>query len=366
MENGKVAYAKVYDDPTSSLTHWAKRLLRLHQAFREWATLIALSNRGVPAVQPIAIVKSVIRSGDHRSGRGTLKRMVLVTDGFEPSESLVAAWEASQRKSGVDRTQESRGILRAASELWASSHDRGYAHPDGHPGNVLVRHVAGPDGDCWQALFVDPASTSIAFMRNGRVSLTGALRSLAMLNQYLARTVSKSDRLRFWRDYWVRRGELMGRDVERRILSRFEQIVAIHRNALARQRDRRLKGDGRYFLRVRLSGGWKGVVALRLARRHVFPEPDVIDRTKAHWEAFLPSATREIMVDAGVPDGLKIQRMPSGARSGWAKRVFEHTHRLRHRDIPAPLVLGFLECKSGPRAFQEFLILSSSNKGPVP
>jgi len=66
LENGKVAYAKVHDDPTSSLTHWAKRVLRLHQAYREWATLIALSNRGVPAVHPIAIVKSAMRSGDYR------------------------------------------------------------------------------------------------------------------------------------------------------------------------------------------------------------------------------------------------------------------------------------------------------------
>ena len=187
-----------------------------------------------------------------------------------------------------------------------------------------------------------------------------ALRGMAMLDQFFHRTATRCERLRFWRDYWVRRDVLMSGTTERRLLARLAEMSIQHRSALARQRDRRLRGDGKYFAKLRLHDGWRGGVVLMLERRHLFPERHVPDQTIDEWNRICG-----VVIQSPQSLGIRFDRFrliprPPHARGKWAERLFEHTHRLRHRDIPAPLILGHLHRRRGFRLVDEYLILPSA------
>jgi hypothetical protein len=144
---------------------------------------------------------------------------------------------------------------------------------------------------------------------------------------------------------------------------RRELVVAVmaarqrQHERLARQRDRRLRRQGKYFATVRLGCGWRAKVVLKLERRHVFAEEDVPDRSLDDWRAILTPISKAIIngrpaEDVPGGDGLEVDvRHPSnlGERvsSAWGgtqqRKVFEQCHRRRHRDEGAELILAYAE-----------------------
>lgn len=369
LPHGQSIIAKVFDDDEGSFALWFKRLLRIHPAMREWAALMWLQARGVPAARPIALAKyppsKDAASAQHRAIPSN--RLVLLTEGIANAADLVMAWNAVG-PSGTDRLRSSRirTLIAAVAELWARAHQRGYSHPDGHPGNVLVENASAGESAVGRALFIDPAWSVFSSFWARPVSNGVALHSLAMLDQYFHRTATRADRLRFWRDYWVRREILLDGKAERRFLHRLTETAAAHRTALARQRDRRMRGDGKYFGRIRLAGGWIATVVLQLERRHVFSEPEVPDRNFVQWASFCTQALRMEPGSSLSMKGIRMVRRPIRHRGSWAARLFRHAHRLRHRDIPAPLVLGCLEKRGLFGIVDEYLVLPSEGGWPEP
>jgi hypothetical protein len=345
---GGTTFAKVFDEPRWSVLHAVKRMLGLHPAAREWRALLQLEARGVPAIRAIALA---------RSGRGLGRpRMVLLTQGVANACTLTEAWESI-----VDRRDwpaaKKRSLISALSALWARCHEQGYVHPDAHPANVLVQDFDSDDKSTARCLLLDPGSARWTVGGGHPPSTARVLRSLIMLDQYFRRRAARSDRLRFWREYWLQRRRMYDRASERALLAGLESVREYHRAELARRRDRRLSGDGRYFERVRLPGGWVGVFATRLERRHVFDERGVADRTIGDWERllgrFVPDRAPTILAE----HGMRALRRPVDVRGAWARDLFERTHRLRHRDLGAPLVLGYLQLRSWGSIRDEYLLL---------
>lgn len=346
---------KVFDDPVGSFRCWIKRVFRLHPAFREWRALNRLNARGVRSVLPIAILSARRADSWNIDGQGrTSHRTLLMTRAFEHSQKLSDAWRSARQLHGSAGVRKRAEISAAVADLWATSHDLGYAHPDGHPGNVLVSESR--EGAEAMAVFVDPAPSHWPRPIRGAVSEARALRSLAMLNQHFARNATVAERLRFWRDYWVRRGVLFNATTERRLLRQFELQAAQHQFSLARRRDRRIPGDGKYFASVQPGGHWKGVVVLSLERRHVFTEAGVSDRSLRDWEALLSRALDATIKSTVQIDGVRFVSRGIDSKQNWARRCFEHCHYLRHRDIEAPLVLGYLRSVSHTQAGEVILL----------
>lgn len=336
---GGVVYAKVFDS-SGSASNWLKRILGWHPAMREWKSLIHLGQLQVPCPTPIALMAF------HRQDRQP-PRVVLLTEGRPRTTSLMAAWDAGLldgRFASVAR------IIDAVARLFAQAHQQGYSHPDAHPGNILIQRL----DDAFVALFADPAEHILRIGRTSR--LRSALRSLAMLDQYFRRVASGSQRLRFWRQYWMKRGRMPGRATERKWLRRLAQLEEVHGHALARRRDRRLHGDGKYFGHIRLPGGWRATVTLQLERRHVYREPAIPDRTRNDWKAICQKLISGDLVAVSAC-GVGWRRRPIGHSGPWASHVFEHCHRLRHRDVPAPLILGYLQQRVGFYIRDEYLLL---------
>ncbi len=357
----RVVCAKVFDDPAGSLRYWWKRILRVHPAMREWRALQYLRARNIPAVLPLALVQydsnSRKSSAPYDQRIGT--RVVLLTEGLEGAATLSQFW-ATLPNDCATHARNVRSLTVAVAGLWATAHKQGYAHPDGHPANVLVGDLRSAESVSPRAYLIDPAHARWRPFHSGPISIQASLRSLAMLDQFFHRTATRTQRLRFWRDYWLRREILLDGRSERRFLERFAGCALMHRAAMARRRDRRLEGDRKYFGRLRLPDRWRATVVLQLERRHVFPEPKIPDRTLHDWAALFKNILRFQDGSAVAVEGVRLVRKPKGAHGSWAENLFRHAHRLRHRDIPAPLILGFLQRRSLFGAQGDYLILPAN------
>jgi len=342
-------YAKV--SRPLGLSERCKQLLLGAPTEREWRVSRRAEELGVPAVRCLAVG---VQAGSPRRG-------VLLTEEVGGGETLADSWEARVcALRGGARRREAFKLIDAVARLFAVAHCAGFLHRDAHPSNILIKREGGE----YHAVFADLHGARIR-----RRSLTVALtaRSLAHLDQYFHRRATQTERLRFSRRYLAhlnhraqsgatnpspkrQRGD---QPPERTWLRALSTAATAHRGALAAQRDRRLTRNGKYFARIRLTGGWTAVVALELERRHLFPEDGISDRSEADWRAILgPLLTR---AGAGTPTIYEGIRAKTAATSGVFERVlwtlagspgrlaFERCHRARHRDRHSPLLLAVAE-----------------------
>lgn len=342
----RVLFAKVYDDSANSLL---KRIFAKRASEREWRTTIEMQRRGIPVVQPVGFGIS----------SGSKQTSVFLSEEFAGAETLSSFWNRTCRKRGRE-TENS--LIRSVAQLLAHAHERGVMPRDNHPANILVR--LGRD-DILECRLVDVLGGKL---RKSPASETDRATSLAQLDQFFAREATRTMRLRFLHFYLAERGEPTAqtenlRGQIRSFLPQFVIAKQKHTDALVRRRDRRLRGDGKYFARVDLDENWTAIVVLKLARRQVFPEPDVVDRRLEQWMPILRTTIQNAeqikaaMVRSELKESLAAERLAVSSRSQWAQNnqsryyrsendvfhEFEAYHRRRHRDLPAPLWLAALK-----------------------
>jgi hypothetical protein len=398
-------YCKVFERNREQ--SWLLRSLVPHPAVREWHMALAARLRGVSVVEVVALGIGRSSWRGSRRNRATSRRLVLITAAFEPSSALSTACPPGKSR---------HSTIKAVAKLFAEAHARGFVHHDGHPGNVLVRELHGS----FEARFLDVHS---ARFFAGPIPRRIAIRAMGKLDHYFeARATahkltrgsesqaspgamqpstslplgSNVDRLRFLKAYLnqLLNGGSSHHTPNHQTLKHWTRAIQheSHRQGvqLAWQRDRRLHRNGRYFARVDLDGGWRGTVVLALGRRHIFPESIIPDLELDQWLLALPTNLSEISrcsysTDApsmghaewshvaecrvGHTDAVMFVQHPirSSIKAALfgsdARRIFEHAHRLRHRDIAAPLVLGYLEHKSYGMTNACALILPSIKHG---
>jgi tRNA A-37 threonylcarbamoyl transferase component Bud32 len=370
--NNVVIFAKVFDAQRGYPFSRIAYALGLGAAHREWRASRAAERRGVPAVRCLAL-------GVDRRRRGAA---VLLSEGLPNAIPLSQAWEqgASSRSTALS-------LIEAVARLFASAHNRGFVHRDAHPSNILIQPTA--DGG-WEASYVDLHGAYLfkdtASIRHGR-----AVRSLAQLDHYFQRRASRLQRWRFLQNY-VSLRRSFNMSGERRVwcengfshqlLSSIARARATHAAALARQRDRRIHRNGKYFATIALGNGWKGTFVLQLERRHAFPEPTVPDRSEHDWRNLIQAVfttgarmdsrtSRQRNDDTFAVHGVYVERAgPIGMRAQmlWSlngspqRREFVRSHRLRHRDIANELILACLEHRSTVGLIDEtFLVRAVSS-----
>ncbi|MCH7592564.1 MAG: hypothetical protein IH989_07295, partial [Planctomycetes bacterium] len=326
--NGKVVFAKITDASEDSIRNRLKGWLIGSQAQREWRACRKAASRGVSVIHALAVG---IRSG-------TRARTVFLSEALPEAVGVVDLWEQNEPPRPPRSRHGARvDLITCIARFFAEAHQRGFAHQDGHPGNVLVTPA---DDGTWRGVFVDVHPVRFT---GGPVSYRATLRGLAQFDDHFQRHATRAERLRFLRCYWSKRYSFKQTTVaERTRLSDLARVKAAHAARLARHRDRRLRRDGKYFATLRLEGGWRATVVCVLERRHLFPEPCIPDRTTADWRAVLSELTAHRSVDAPrIYPGLVVERKSMGGlaqrlaatvgRSGH-QALFEACHRDRHRD----------------------------------
>ncbi len=324
-------YAKVFEPTGPRFWMRLKRLVEADAAKREWKTLCRAAARGVPAPQVVSLCM-----------HGTNGRSVFVTEEITHARSLARTWSDDVELLPKGRRAVVATLAEAVARAFAEAHRAGFVHRDAHPENILLQET--PDG--LRAVFVDVRG---AHLSRGPASLKRAARSIAQLDHFFRRRATRTERLRFLKSY-------LGGTVSRKLgregrdsLGAINQSGVAHARALARQRDRRTRRSAKYFGKIDLGKGHRATVVLKLARRHVFPEPQVPDRTPDEWRSLL----QPIVFNRLAPHDLLCVEEQSvrrwSALLGWslrgspARRAFLHSHCLRHRDILSELILGYVE-----------------------
>lgn len=340
----RVLFAKVFDK-TARLGA-IRRWLTGNAAKTEFRKALAAEQRGVPVVQMVGV------------GRQTASpsRAVLLSEELSDALSLPEAWNRKiDKPKGGERRRAVARWMEPVAKLYALAHARGFVHLDGHPHNVLT--CTGCSGEL-EAVFVDLHSARLTRAPAPRYRV---VRSLGQLDHFFRRLATRSERVRFLRRYLSLRTDLGERGAvarDRRSLIRgISQAVQGQAIRLAWQRDRRLRGDHKYFATLSFGDGWRAGVVLTLERRHLFPEVGLRDRTEAQWRAVFERwlQCRNETPTAGhrheTPDLGWLERRPTGFRErlSWTllgspcRKAFIRCHQLRHRDIHAGLILGYLE-----------------------
>jgi hypothetical protein len=349
-------FAKVFEAGGGLLGRFS-RWVRMGTAQREWRASRAAEHRGVPAVRSLAVGLDGQRPGGE----------VLLSKGLPDAAPLSHGWEHA-----AERRATALSLIEAVARLFASAHNRGFVHRDAHPGNILIQPTS--DGGC-KALFVDLHGAHFA---GDLPSRRRVARALAQLDHYFQRHASRSQRWRFLQSYVSLRRSFYVRGERHtfygELLSSIATARTAHAAVLARQRDRRIRGNGKYFATFALGQGWRGTFVLQLERRHAFPEPGIPDRSEPDWRSTLKPIVegREREADALALPGFRVERTRAtgvGARMLWSlagsphRNAFVDSHRLRHRDIPSELILACLEHRSPVGLIDETVLLRPTPGG---
>lgn len=217
---------------------WAREVLRPAKARLEFENALALRDRGIPAVVPLAW-----GCPDSR-WPGESYLVTRSRDGVVPFvefvERVLPALPA-ELQTGVRRQ-----LAHALGGFMARLHDAGVAHPDPHAGNILVEL---PPSHVLRFYLID-----LHAVRIGRpLSWAESRANLVLYNRWFQLRASRADRLRFWHSYRRNRRTLpttaprhecdQAREVER-------QTVASNLRFWA-GRESRCVGKNRYFRPVR-------------------------------------------------------------------------------------------------------------------
>lgn len=354
-------------------------LLRQPACVAEWAGGTYALDAGIPAIEPVAYATGVCRKGRRCA--------LLITRAVEPAEPLCDYWRRliSAGRGGAER-EDIRKLTELLAAMIARAHQAGFEHLDMHAANILVQTL-GPRR--YRTVFVDLQSAR----RGVPLRLRAVVRNLAQLNQWFRRHSTTTDRLRFLRAYFRWRNEFEtqyshGRPLGagfRQLVRRLARVAEHHAARLWAQRDRRLTRDGRYFARLKLAHGWRGMAILRFKHAASDSRASQFAFSRDWWRTQLAEVLAER--DAGDTANCKDSHSarvwrttlahPGGAlpviakqpraRSGWrrlvqllppsrSRRGWDRGHALLHRDLRTARPLAYLERRVGPFVRESMLI----------
>lgn len=353
-------------------------LFRPPACLAEWNSGIFALRAWIPAVRPAAYTTHLVCAGRRCA--------LLVTEALEPAYPLNEFWRMVESDPDRHRRLEDKGqLIELLAEMIARAHQAGLEHMDMHAANILVQPV-GPRR--YRTAFVDLHSARLDVPIHDRA----VVRNLVQLNQWFRKNSAIGDRLRFLRAYCRWRNEFeVSYPHGRKLDLDFEQLVAAlahgaerHAERLGSQRDRRLKRDGRYFRRVRLPGGWSGMVFVRCKHTDEESRASSLVLEVEWWRRQLSQPLRWFAEEGSVcknshsatvartllpvgggqlPVIVKRPRARNRLRAlrlllspSRSARAWRMGHALLHRDVATARPLAYLERRVGPIVLDSLLI----------
>ena len=267
---------------------WIREVLRPPKARLEFENLIALQKRGIPAVVPLAW-----GSTDSRWPGESY----LITRSLDGAVPFLTYLENPCLRVGL--------VAETLGHFFAKLHDAGIAHPDPHPGNLLVETTA----------MGQPVFSLIdlhAIRMSGPLSWAESRANLVLFNRWFQLRASRTDRLRFWHAYRLARTTLPV--AVKKVLA--EQARELERGTISSNfhfwtsRLPRCLGTNRYFRKVK-AGAIRGHVVADL------PE-SLLTELLANPDAFFDRPDSRILKDSRTS---KVAAISVGPRQLILKRV---------------------------------------------
>ncbi len=320
-----------------------------------------LTDAGVPTAEVLAV-------GAADGATWMLSRAV------EPATPADQWHDARAESTELNVIREVRTAIAAAAELIGRMHAAGVCHNDLHAGNILLRgagtNVEAVLMDLHRASRRTPSrrvcAKNLAQLMYARMHVTTRTQRLAFLKRYVA-AAGLGGSLRGWR--------IM-----------VEHFAAAHAKAQYAARDRRARGNNKYFSRLRLPGRWRGRMVLASKRK--FSAAAELTFTANDWRAAMADIDALFACDDATtvkdsPSALVIRRplrigthtvdvyvkrnrrkyawkaLVDAFRPSRAIRAFDLGHALLTRQIHTALPLAALERRVGPLLTDSILITES-------
>lgn len=158
---------------------WAREILRPAKARLEFENAMALRELGLPAAEPLAW------GSRHSRLPG---ESILITRSIDAGHPLDRFLETTPLRSALRQR-----IAVELGKLLANMHDVGVAHPDPHPGNLLVETAGGVP----QFTLLD-----VHAVRFGApLTVRERIDNLVLFSRWFQLRATRADRLRFWQAY---------------------------------------------------------------------------------------------------------------------------------------------------------------------
>jgi tRNA A-37 threonylcarbamoyl transferase component Bud32 len=225
---------------------WLRQCVRPSKARMEMELALALAERGVPTIEPLALGEQ-----EAAFGAGASYLVTRALDGTQTLNTLmaVAASTLPRREQTLVRQRLAVGLGHFVARL----HDAGVRHGDFHAANILVRLDERGHPHFW---LIDLNTVKLGPPLDG----TAARENLVMLARWFMTRVNRSDRMRFWRAYYEARrlgpwprGRCRARQ-HHALAGELEWQTLVSALSFWKNRDRRSLGQNRYYRRVTSSG----------------------------------------------------------------------------------------------------------------
>ncbi|HXD86128.1 MAG TPA: lipopolysaccharide kinase InaA family protein, partial [Urbifossiella sp.] len=313
----------------NGLRAWAREVLRPPKAQLEFENLLTAQQHGIAAAVPLAWGCSESRWPGES---------FLITRALDNAVPFVE-WLAGRNGSAA----------RKLGEFFAKLHDAGIAHPDPHPGNLLVQTMRGALGSADSASRQSFSLIDLHAVRIGRpLSWAASRANLAVFNRWFQLRASRTERLRFWLAYRKARTSLPPADAARLAeeARELERATSTSNRRFWAGRIARCLGANRYFQRIS-QGRFRGHAVSDL-------EPELLRELLNDPDAFF--ASTNLLKDsrtstvAEIPErGLIVKRV--NVRAWWEPiknllrppavlRSWINGHALRDRLLPSPRPLA--------------------------
>jgi tRNA A-37 threonylcarbamoyl transferase component Bud32 len=315
----------------SGFRAWCREVLRPPKARLEFENALALKDRGVPAVEPLAWAE--------RDSRWP-GESYLVTRGLEGVVPLVRFAEDALPTFPPDaQPAVRRQLARTLGRFLADLHDAGVAHPDPHAGNLLVEL---PPSRVPRFRLIDLHAVRVGRPLGWRESRA----NLVLYNRWFQMTASRTDRLRFWRAYRRSRRSLPTPDDPAAGARRVERDTVASNLGFWAGREARCVGRNRHLRAI--TGGFTGFAVRDLPEpllAELLADPDGFFTRPGAAVLKLSPSSAVVELGGGLvlkrfsarrwPDVLKNRlRLPPALRS-WV-----NGHSLRDRWLPTPRPLA--------------------------
>ena len=327
--------------------HFIKYLIRPSRAKQAFNAMLMLAGNGFG-------VPAIITMGERRFGFFSTKSF-LVTAGVEDSKSVYQYISNSARTK--EQLRSKRELIRAFGRTIGKMHAKGISHGDLRLGNVLAKQEKGR----WRFFFLDNERTK----KLHRLPVGHQLKNLVQMNMKLPDTLTNTDRMRFFKEYWVENGGSKKEKTAliKKVLRKTNQRLSKKRR-VGRELRKCLRKNARY-LRIKAN---KHIAVFDRAFCQEAKPFDFIEQIDAlmdkgqilkngntSYVSRLMWNGKDVVVKRynhkGFIHSLRHTIKKSRARRGWL-----HGHRLGVLGIPTPKPSAYIEQRKKKLIWKSYLV----------
>ena len=335
-----------------SIVHFIKQLFRTSRAKRAFKATLMLAENDFRA-------PTIVAMGERRFGIFHTRNFLVTLDAAN-SKRIYEFIPESRTDLAKEQLLSKRELIRAFGQTVGRMHKAGIFHGDLRLGNVLVQK----EQNMWRFFFLDNERTK----RLCRLPLRLQVKNLVQVNMKLPDTLTNTDRMRFFKEYWAENGgsKQQERELVRQVVKRSDE--RLDKRMWVRRELRKCLRTNERYLRVKtdryIASFDRGFCQRNETVKPVdfieqidalMDEGQILKRDNTSYVSRLTWNGKDIVVKRYNHRGL-IHSLRHTIKKSRAERSWLHAHRLGVLGIATPRPLAYIEQHRGLLVWKSYLV----------